>query len=261
VINIKEYKKYEDYNKMIDGTLYKKCYDCNEWIMADLDHFSKVNENKDGLNTRCKLCQKKYNLEYYSKTRDHQIELSKKNQKDNWDRHKEKVYEYYHNNEAYRLRQIAYAQTDKYREGQSKWRRTESGKRCAKISGEKRSQKKHKVDKREWVACKEYFNNECAYCGLPITQHFRKHNDKFVLHDLHKEHVDDEGSIYLDNCIPSCQSCNSSKRKQKLFKWYNIKNPKFEQIRLDKILQWLSYDYKKYINPKRKIKENINKFE
>ncbi len=38
--------------------------------------------------------------------------------------------------------------------------------------------KKHRLSKQEWKSCKEYFNNECAYCGLPIEEHFRKYAGK-----------------------------------------------------------------------------------
>lgn len=70
------------------------------------------------------------------------------------------------------------------------------------------------------------------------------------MYDLHREHVDDDGSADLDNCVPSCQSCNSEKHTSTLDDWYNSSNYKFEQWRYDKIIKWITEDYKKYIEDK-----------
>lgn len=63
--------------------------------------------------------------------------------------------------------------------------------------------------------------------------------------DLHKEHVDDSGANDLSNCIPSCQSCNSSKHIFDFETWYR-KYEHFNEKRLHKIIKWLVEDYKHY---------------
>jgi len=113
----------------------------------------------------------------------------------------------------------------------------------------RRASKNHRISKEEWIACKEYFNNSCAYCGLPIEKHYRIYAGKLQKIDLHKEHMDDEGSIYLDNCIPSCGDCNDKKWKFTLDEWYNENNPDFTQERYDKIMKWINEDHKLYIEP------------
>lgn len=65
--------------------------------------------------------------------------------------------------------------------------------------------------------------------------------------DLHKEHVDHEGSNKLDNCVPSCQSCNSSKHVYSLEEWYTKDNQNFDEDRLSKIHNWLFEDYRLHI--------------
>lgn len=65
--------------------------------------------------------------------------------------------------------------------------------------------------------------------------------------DLHKEHVDDSGANDLSNCVPSCQSCNSSKNIFSLEEWYTEDNLNFTEERLSKIYRWLNEDYLKYI--------------
>lgn len=58
----------------------KKCTDCNE--VKDFCEFSKNKTKKDGLNFRCKLCQRKYFKEYYKKNREkHLIRVSKQSNK------------------------------------------------------------------------------------------------------------------------------------------------------------------------------------
>ncbi len=111
----------------------------------------------------------------------------------------------------------------------------------------KRQNKNHDITKQEWLDCKEYFNNECAYCGMHINEHFKTWYGKLKKIDFHKEHVDHEGLNDLSNCVPSCQSCNTSKWVYSLEEWYNRDNPKFTQERLDKIHKWLDEDYLKYI--------------
>jgi hypothetical protein len=117
-----------------------------------------------------------------------------------------------------------------------------------KIYSQNHQHKEHNITEEEWKMCKEYFNNNCAYCGLPIEEHFMKYNGSLRKSDLHKEHVDNNGSNDLSNCIPSCQSCNSQKWEFEFDKWYNENNPNFTQERYDKIIKWLNEDYIIYIN-------------
>jgi hypothetical protein len=108
----------------------------------------------------------------------------------------------------------------------------------------------HNISKTEWSNCKDYFNNECAYCGKHIDNHYVTWNGKLKKTDFHKEHVDHLGKNDLSNCIPSCKDCNSSKWTFTFEEWYSKENKDynyFSQERLDKINKWLKEDYKKYI--------------
>ena len=103
---------------------------------------------------------------------------------------------------------------------------------------EKRMQhKKHNISKKEWEACKAYFDYKCAYCRLSEKEHKQKYKQ-----GLHKEHVQHDGSNDITNCVPSCKVCNSSKHTSTLTEWYNKNNPVFTQYRLNKINKWLEYD-------------------
>jgi hypothetical protein len=130
---------------------------------------------------------------------------------------------------------------------QKEWRKSERGKEKSKIYNQNRQNKKHLISKNEWINCKDYFNNKCAYCGLDLSSHYRIFKDKIQYIDFHKEHVIHDGNNTLDNCIPSCIHCNVSKYKFKLNDWYNESNPNYTEKRLIKILQWMSEDYKLYL--------------
>ena len=104
--------------------------------------------------------------------------------------------------------------------------------------------KKHNISKEEWRRCKEYFNNECAYCGLLEENHYKSYQGKLKKMDLHKEHVEHNGENDLSNCVPSCHLCNSSKRDISLSEWYVDKNMNYKAHRLLKIQNWINGDYK-----------------
>lgn len=109
-----------------------------------------------------------------------------------------------------------------------------------KYNQKRKTHKIHQITTEEWNECKKYFNNECAYCGLPASDHYVKYKDQYILSDLHKEHVDHNGANDISNCIPSCKSCNSSKHTFTLSEWYNeTSNPNFTNERLEKILKWI----------------------
>jgi biotin synthase-like enzyme len=100
-----------------------------------------------------------------------------------------------------------------------------------------RKHRKHKITNAEWVKCKEYFNNSCAYCGMSESEHIAIHNQK-----LHKEHVKSDGDNTIHNCIPSCKICNSQKWAYEFEDWYNENNTVFSTERLNKILDWIFSD-------------------
>lgn len=60
-----EHKKYKDYNKNIDGVLYKKCKTCEQWLETNLDNFGKDKNRKDGFNDCCRKCRSKEGHDRY----------------------------------------------------------------------------------------------------------------------------------------------------------------------------------------------------
>ncbi len=230
-------KKYDETHKFIEGIEYKLCSDCNEWLPCDIDYFYKNNSNGiDGFNPYCKECT---------------VIRSRKWRMDNYEQYQTINNKYIKDNEEYfknYKKEWYQEKKDERREHLRNWQQNNPNK-LKQYNYSRNQRKKHKISKKEWLACKKYFIFRCAYCGLHQEEHFRIWKGKPKKIDLHKEHVDDNGANDLSNCIPSCQSCNSSKHTFNFETWYKDYEH-FDEERYNKILKWLSEDYLKYINIK-----------
>jgi hypothetical protein len=225
-----------------EGVIERKCSGyCKEWKPETTEYFYYKNKSKSekGFSAWCKECSVKLTQKNYDPIR-----------------HTELTNFYYHNDPEYRKRKIGYAQADREAGKTKIWRQSPRGKQWQKENNFKRKHKNHRISKNEWIACKEYFKNEsgeycCAYCGFPISQHYKAYGDTIKQCDLHKEHVNHKGKNDLSNCIPACNTCNCSKHTMEFDKWYNENNPVYTQERYNKIIQWLNNDYKLYIEPEK----------
>lgn len=217
-----------------DGVIERLCSKCNIWKEESEDNFYLANKSKPekGFSGECRICS---------------IERAKIIQKNNPER--KKIYIKKDNvRPESKARRREWSQKARDNGYYSEYFVTNPEK--LKDYNKRRQHKKHNITEIQWKWCKEYFNNSCAYCGLHVSEHFQKYAGELKLFDLHKEHVDDEGSNELSNCVPSCASCNSSKRANNLEEWYNRNNPIFNQDRLIKIYKWINEDYKLHINKK-----------
>ncbi|WP_144028214.1 HNH endonuclease [Paenibacillus ferrarius] len=88
------------------------------------------------------------------------------------------------------------------------------------------------------------FSKLLCLLWLTIDNHYRKYAGKQQKIDLHREHVIHNGSNKIDNCIPSCLNCNSSKHDHDFEKWYSQRNVNYTVDRIDKIYKWLKEDWK-----------------
>lgn len=244
-------RTYEECHRVGEhGKLQKKCsiheiYFPNEdpWLLCTDEYFYKIKNKTDGLGSWCKKCSIKKSQSNYVKDEE---TIAYKH-----DHYLNNIEKYYNNRNASNLRN-----PEQKRKREKDWRQKNST-TVSQYNKERELHKKHKISKKQWIACKDYFKNEkgewcCAYCGLPISQHFRLYNGVLKLQDLHKEHFDHEGSNEIDNCIPSCQSCNSSERKFSFDKWYIPDNKRlkvgvYNEERKNKILKWINEDHKEYI--------------
>ncbi len=118
----------------------------------------------------------------------------------------------------------------------------------------------HDITKSEERALLEIFNFSCAYCGMTLTEHRRKFNQK-----LHDDHVDYNGYNDIRNDVPACKNCNCSKWKHPMKEWYE--SQEFYSIdKYNKIIWWVTEGYKGYIESKppyriiRKQNEGLNTY-
>lgn len=180
----------------------------------------------------CKECTKKRSFEWINNNRDKFHEnLNKYNNKP--DRKQS-------------MRDASKVQREAGKQGE--WQKSKIGKKYMKEYGkQRRAIKTHEISIGEWRACKLYFNNSCAYCGLESGNHYVTYRGRQKLYDFSKDHFDDMGCNDLSNCVPSCRSCNSQKWTFDFNEWYIDSNEIFSFERSEKIHKWINEDYKIYI--------------
>lgn len=218
-------RSYEECHKLINEIEYKLCSDCNEWQPLTDEYYYKNDNNKvDGFNPYCKECTKRRSVKWQKENRDKSLGyLRKANSKP----HRKQQQQ-----ELYWVRKEKGYYKSYYEDNKEKF----------KEYNQNRKQKNHNISPEEWISCKQYFNNECAYCGMPLEVHKKLHSQ-----DLHREHVDPNGADDLSNCVPSCRICNVRKKLIPLNEWYNEDNRVYNEDKLNKIYKWLYEDYKEYI--------------
>ena len=157
--------------------------------------------------------------EYALNNKNKRNQYSKKYYIINKEKHKKIVRKYYENNK------------DKISVYNSQWKKENKDK--VNISTQKRYARKHNLldnfSIKQWEICKKYFNDTCCYCGKneKLTQ------DHFI--PLSKG-----GEYTVNNIVPACRSCNSSKHIKLFNKWYPLQLF-YDKQKENKILKYLNY--------------------
>ncbi len=86
----------------------------------------------------------------------------------------------------------------------------------------------------QWNMCLNYFGNKCAYCGVSTGDMTQDH---FVP-------LSRKGEYTINNIIPACRSCNSSKSNKDFFSWYPAQ-PFYSKQYEKNILKYLGYNKNK----------------
>lgn len=208
----------------------KECNICK--VVKPLLEFYTQNKNrKDGsqwiyYNPECKECTKKRSSKWINNNKEKYLNVFVKEQN-----RKRKEIKKLHRQDN----------LETYQNNVREWQRSHKDK-ISEYNEDRKLNKTHDINKREWEACKQYFNYSCAYCGI------NEQEAKVIYNNyLHKEHVIHNGANDLSNCVPACKVCNSSKHDSNLDDWYNATNDNYTNERIDKILKWLTKDYLKYI--------------
>ena len=225
----------------------KTCSKCKEQYPATTEYFNKEPRIKSGLRSTCRECSKKYHKQH-DKNR-YFTEQQKINRaiyihdrivnnhdmfKERWKAYREinrdKIaltkQEYYINNKEH-IKQIGL----QYRASNEDYRHKNSMRKQLRRDLTKGSA----YTLKQWTECKNYFNNRCAYCGREEP--------------LHKDHVMPfirGGEFSINNIVPSCQRCNSSKHDKNVFEWYVLQKY-YSKKRESIIAKYLEYDKTKKV--------------
>lgn len=97
----------------------------------------------------------------------------------------------------------------------------------------------HHISEKQYQMVLDEFDRSCAYCGISEIEHIKMFGQR-----LHRDHVDAFGSDGIENCVPACVQCNSSKRQYDVSEWYR-KQQFFNEKRWRRILWWVNNGYKK----------------
>jgi Pyruvate/2-oxoacid:ferredoxin oxidoreductase delta subunit len=212
--------------RVINNEKHKICRICELYFPMSNVYFYTNKTSRDSFDSYCKPCASK-------KSRQWEI--------DNPEKYKALNQTKLPSKNPIRLERLrTFRKTEESKEYMVEWRNNNKDKTKVYTT----RAKKHDITKEEWNFCKDYFNNCCAYCDLHIDNHFRIYAKKLQKIDFHKEHVDHNGSDKIDNCIPSCLTCNTSKHDKELSNWYNESNKNYKVGRLQKIHKWLTEDWK-----------------
>lgn len=244
----------------------RTCNTCEEEFPLTTDYFHRHKRMKDGFRPICKVCRKQkepydsvkymeyYNAnkeiinsrkkeywrEYYKENEAYKIEYNKQYRKENIEKIKLRLIEYNRINkkeirakgrEYYLKNKVEIARKQRpyqrrhYQLNKDRIRMYHQARRAS----EKESEASLTVE--QWRDCKEHFNNSCAYCGKEPDIIHREH---FVPHIQ-------GGEFTINNIVPACISCNSSKGCKNFFEWYpEHKNYSKERERI--ILKYLNYN-------------------
>lgn len=225
--------------KVKDG--YKICTKCHKELPATIEYFTIKKKCKYGVASQCKQCDQKYYEDNKERILKRQKQYSENNKakiskyrKEYREKNIEKLLKqnklYYLNN-IEKFREYEKKNKDRIEIRRKQYRK--NNKEKFKFYSKKRDAIKrklpHNLTVEQWGKCKQYFNNRCAYCGRTLP--------------LHQEHfipLSKGGEYTINNIIPACKSCNSSKRDKNFFEWYKT-HKYYSNKRENKILKYLNY--------------------
>jgi 5-methylcytosine-specific restriction endonuclease McrA len=185
---------------------YKYCNKCDMEYPNTSEYFKPDKESRGGLTKTCRKCLKRQNKRYYL---------------DNIDKIREYSLKRFQDPEVKR----------QHREAMRKWEERHPDKihsyRHKRRALEKQLPITLTID--DWDRCKDYFDHKCAYCG--------KNKDLTMDHFIP---ISKMGELSINNAIPSCKSCNSSKNDKDFFEWYP-KYRYYSKKREKALLDYLGY--------------------
>lgn len=199
------------------------CSRCKRELPATLEYFHASKREKLGLRYNCKNCHNKESQlwaeENKDKIRARDRARVRIRTKENREQMKEYKKEYRRNNQ------------EKIKLYNKKYRKINRNKRIIEKHIRRATLRDLPIGftVEQWEECKQYFGQLCAYCGgrRDLTQ------DHFIP-------LLEGGEYTINNIVPACETCNSSKCSRDFFLWYP-QQPFYSKKRELKILKYLGY--------------------
>lgn len=245
---------------ILDDVEVKYCFTCRRALPTTLKYFYGNKTKWDGLSPNCRECKGGHFLPPEGYKRCHKcgrvLEMTKNfywnSIKEQYDSPcKDCVMAYKRENKDHinKRRRILRAENpEPFRKKEKEWRdnnperyaarrrkqgEKESVKIQRRLGGQRHEARKKNLPatltKEQWELCKQYFNNQCAYCGETVDS-------------LTQDHViplSKGGEYTINNIVPACRSCNSSKCDRDLLEWYTPKFEHYSEKRKKKVLKYL----------------------
>ncbi len=196
----------------------KYCKRCN--LEKPVDQFNRWSRGKDGLQVWCRACQaadektpasRARGARYYKANRDKLDAQNKQWALDHPDARKAIWLRYQQNNrELTRKASLA------------SWRKNYEHYRIGAVANDRKRRARKKgapindLTPAQWKYRLEEFNYHCAYCLAPLVPEHTTQD--------HMKPLSRGGSHTLDNIVPACRSCNSSKRDKTLLEFFGWMN-------------------------------------
>lgn len=228
--------------------LTKVCTKCGKEKEATKENFQGHAQGLYGLRPDCKECCSARKKGYVKSHPGYRNEYLRQYRQDNEEKVKEGKRQYLENNRAkvnehfkqlrttepYQERMREYVKSRQHEISQKRKAWEKENKVKLTMYGQKRKAQKKQLlsslTEAQWEYIKTEFNHKCAYCGMGG--------------DLAQEHfipLSKGGEYTVNNIIPSCRHCNSSKKNRDFFEWYPKYN-KYSKRREQKLLKHLGYD-------------------
>lgn len=203
------------------GSFYSKCKLCRGFKEYTISNKTINTELSNQGIKKCKFCRKikpKDQFKAVGETRISEfcIECHNANKKDR----RQYYSKYYHANKDHKK---AYYKQWKENGGQELRVIVEQRRQSRKKSLE------HSFSKQDWDNCKKFFNSQCAYCGKTLKR-------------LTQDHVIPEsknGPYTVDNIVPACRSCNSSKNTMSLEEFLGHKDT-FTDYLYERVVRYIA---------------------
>jgi len=204
----------------------KICSKCG--IEKDISEYCKHKRLKDGINTWCKDCCNDISKNYNKNNKEKIKENRKQWRINNREVIKKRNDQWKENNKEYK---IEYRKNNIIKIKEYSKQYGKEHQHIYNFNTQSYRAKKKKLPStftlEQWNYVKKYFDNRCAYCGeeKPLEQ------DHFVA-------LSKGGSYAKENIIPSCKSCNCSKKDKVFEEWYH-KQKYYNKSREIKIYEFL----------------------